>query len=167
MKMLGVYPAVILPDSAEYEHSSSYLSEVLGRAARVVGKDEIHSSPKAFFLQNSYENILELFDLPSKGARYYHLYGVPLVKGARDYQNMQRVLKLTGAEYASFANLYCYNHAYPNNLLYMAEKIRARNLIGVHSSNPEMLVTQYSRQVLPQKGEVYILSDGNLTPKDY
>ena len=119
-------------------------------------------NPGKFFLQNSYENILELFDIPSRGARYYHLYGTPMVTGARDYVNMMRILDLTGISYAASADLYCYNHAYPNNLLYMANRIRAKNIIGVHSICPERFACEFSRQVLPKKNEVYELEGGNL-----
>lgn len=163
MNMLGYTPHIYIPDNREYEdHSVPYFREVLERTPGIVTQEEICAAPGRYLLQNSYENILELFDLPSKGAKYYHLYGVPLVRGTREYENMKRILDWVGVEYTTFANLYCFNHAYPNNLLYMAEKIAARNLIGVHSSAPEKLVTPVSRQVLPEKGVVYRLVNGEL-----
>lgn len=163
MKMLNLFPTILIPDNKEYEEPlPEYFLEVKQKARRVVCYQDIQDSPEKYFLQNSYENILELFDLPAQGARYYHLYGTPLVEGAKDYNNMLRVLKMTGTHYAAFANLYCYNHAYPNNLLYMANQIKAKNLIGVHSSSPEKLVCEASRPVLPQKGEVFQLEDGRL-----
>lgn len=163
MNMLGVNPRIYIPDNREYEDRSvRYFRDVLARTPGIVRQAEICAAPERYFLQNSYENILELFDLPAKGAKYYHLYGVPLVVGAQDYKNMMRVLDWVGVDYAAFANLYCFNHAYPNNLLYMAEKIAAKNLIGVHSSAPEKLVVPVSKQVLPEKGAVYRLQDGEL-----
>jgi ribonuclease J len=167
MRMLDRYPAIIIPDNRQYERPlPTYLEEVRQKAARVVTTEEVHAAPEKFFIQNSYENILELFDWPARSARYYHLYGVPLVEGGRDYANMMRVLNMTGTHYAAFADLYCYNHAYPNNLLFMADKIKAKNLVPVHSSNPEKLESQYSRQVLPRKGVAYTLQDGLLEPSD-
>ncbi|HZW04094.1 MAG TPA: hypothetical protein VFF68_09220, partial [Anaerolineaceae bacterium] len=144
------------------DRSVPYFREVLARTPGIVTQEDVCAAPGRYFLQNSYANILELFDLPARGAKYFHLYGIPLVEGGRDYANMQKVLGLVGAEHAAYANLYCFNHAYPNNVLYMAEKIAAKNLIAVHSSAPEKLVVPCSRQVLPQKGEVYRLVDGEL-----
>jgi ribonuclease J len=166
MHMLGYNPHIYIPDNKEYENLDiHYFHEVLEHTPGVVSQEEICNSPGKYFLQNSYENILELFDLPAKGGQYFHLYGIPLVAGANDYNNMMRVLDWVGAEYASFANLYCFNHAYPNNLLYMAEKIAAKNIIAVHSSEPEKLQTRYSKQVLPNKNDVYHLISGELELK--
>lgn len=167
MRILDRYPAIIVPDNQQYEPPlAAYFEEVKRKAARVVTVGEIHAAPERFFIQNSYENILELFDWPTRLARYYHLYGVPLVEGGRDYENMLRVLRMTGTHYAAFADLYCYNHAYPNNLLLMADRIKAKNLVPVHTSCPEKLTSQYSRQVLPHKGVAYTLQDGLLAPSD-
>lgn len=167
MGMLGVSPSITIPDNEEYaDRNLPYLRKVLDSTPRIVTAEEINAQPARYFVQNSYENILELFDLPVSGAKYYHLYGVPLVQGARDYDNMMRVLELLGVDYALFSNLYCYNHAYPNHLLYMAEKIGAKNLIGVHSSAPEKLVAQNSRQVVAQNGDTYLLDDGKLLKKE-
>ncbi len=163
MNMLNRNPTIFIPDHEMYqENAAGYFSEVTRRASRILSVEEIRSSPGKYFLQNSYEHILELFDLPAHRAKYFHLYGIPLVAGASDHENMLRVLKLTGIEYDGVANLFCYNHAYPNNLLYMAERINARNLIGVHSSHPERLLPKNSQQILPQKGEVFQLTNGNL-----
>lgn len=166
-RMLDRCPAIVVPDNRQYEPPrADYLEEVMRTAARVVTVEELRAAPEKFFIQNSYENTLELFDWPTQSARYYHLYGIPLVAGGRDYENMLRVLKMTGTHYAAFADLYCYNHAYPNHLLYMADRIRAKNLVPVHSSNPEKLVSQYSRQVLPAKNAAYALEHGRLVPSD-
>ena len=165
MHMLDLFPAVFVPDNQDYTgNPAPYLRFVLENTPKIVTYDELLAAPDKYFVQNSYENILELFDLAEKGARYYHLYGVPLVEGSRSYKNMERVLQLTGVHYAAFANLYCYNHAYPNNLLYMANEIAARNLIAVHSSSPEKLICEHSRKVTPQIGEIYQLVDGILMP---
>lgn len=163
-RILGLYPAVYVPDNDDYgDKAPAYYSKVIAEAPRIVSVQDINDSPNAWFLQNSYENILELFDLPAEGARYYHLNGVPLVEGARDYANMLRVLRLTHIDYAAFANLYCYNHAFPNNLLYMAERIHAKYLVGVHSSHPERLTSRVSsQQVVPKKGEPVYLVEGRI-----
>lgn len=162
--ILGLFPAIYVPDNNEYGQAApKYFGDLMAMAPRVVSVQEINASPQRYFLQNSYENILELFDLLPHGARYYHLNGVPLVKGARDYANMMRVLQLTHIPYATFANLYCYNHAFPNNLLYMAEKIHARYLVGVHSSHPERLTSRVSsEQIIPKKGIPLYLVDGEV-----
>jgi len=165
MHMLDLFPTVFIPDNKDCTGDPApYLRFVLENTPRIVTSDELMAAPEKYFVQNSYENILELFDLAEQGARYYHLYGEPLVEGSRAYKNMQRVLQLTGVQYAAFANLYCYNHAYPNNLLYMANEIAARNLIAVHSSSPEKLICEHSRKVIPEKGEIYQLVDGILQP---
>jgi ribonuclease J len=163
MSMLNLFPAVYIPDNKGYgQNNIPYLNEVLSKTSRIVSLQEIIASPDKYFLQNSYENILELFDLPSDGARYYHLNGIPLVAGTKDYENMMHILIATGVKYALFSDLFCFDHAYPNNLLYMVENIKAKNLIGVHSSNPEKLVSEHSKQVLPQNGGTYQLNEGML-----
>jgi hypothetical protein len=78
---------------------------------------------------------------------------------------MMRVLNLTGTHYSAFAELYCYNHAYPGNLLYMANRIRAKTLIGVHSSNPENIVCDFSKHLMPKAREIYQLENGLLKLK--
>ncbi len=163
MNMIGEYPPVFIPDNEEYEDSqAAYLQYVLEKTPKVVGYEDILAAPYKYFLQNSYENILELFDLAVKGADYFHLYGVPMVKGSRDYENMERVLKLTNTNYAAFANLFSYNHAYPNNLIYIAEAINAKYLIPVHSTNPELFECKASIRLLAEKMATYVLADGVL-----
>ena len=163
MNMIGEYPPVFIPDNEEYEDSqAAYLQYVLEKTPKVVGYEDILAAPYKYFLQNSYENILELFDLAVKGADYFHLYGVPMVKGSRDYENMERVLKLTNTNYAAFANLFSYNHAYPNNLIYIAEAINAKYLIPAHSTNPELFECKASIRLLAEKMATYVLADGVL-----
>ena len=163
MNMIGEYPPVFIPDNEEYEDSqAAYLQYVLEKTPKVVGYEDILAAPHKYFLQNSYENILELFDLAVKGADYFHLYGVPMVKGSRDYENMERVLKLTNTNYAAFANLFSYNHAYPNNLIYIAKAINAKYLIPVHSTNPELFECKASIRLLAEKMATYVLEDGVL-----
>lgn len=163
MNMIGEYPPVFIPDNEEYEDSqAAYLQYVLEKTPKVVGYEDILAAPYKYFLQNSYENILELFDLAVKGADYFHLYGVPMVKGSRDYENMERVLKLTNTNYAAFANLFSYNHAYPNNLIYIAEAINAKYLIPAHSTNPELFECKASIRLLAEKMATYVLEDGVL-----
>jgi len=157
MNMIDEYPAVFVPDNKDYlGNQSAYLQEVLKKTPKVIHYEDILSAPHKYFLQNSYENILELFDMAAKGVNYYHLYGTPMVKGSRDYQNMERVLNLTNTNYASHANLFAYNHAYPNNLLYIAEAIKAKYLIPVHSTNPELFKCKASTRLLAEKMVPYI-----------
>jgi len=163
MNMIGVFPSIYIPDNEAYiDNQSKYFNYVIEHAPKIVSNDEVLSSPSRYFIQNSYENILELFDFSSVNANYYHLYGMPMVNGTKEYENMMRILNLTKTNYATYANLFCYNHAYPNNILYMANAIKAKNLIPVHSSNPEQLKCKYSMQVLPKKLETYELIDGQL-----
>ncbi len=163
MNMIDEYPAVFVPDNEDYlGNQSAYLQEVLKKTPKVIHYEDILSAPHKYFLQNSYENILELFDLAAKGVNYYHLYGTPMVKGSRDYQNMERVLNLTNTNYASHANLFAYNHAYPNNLLYIAEAIKAKYLIPVHSTNPELFECNASTRLLAKKMVPYVWENGTL-----
>lgn len=164
MNMIGEFPAVFIPDNDSYQgNQAAYLQDVLEKTPKVVTYEDILSAPHKYILQNSYENILELFDLAAKGVNYYHLYGMPMVKGSRDYQNMERVLKLTSTNYASHANLFAYNHAYPNNLIYIAEAIKAKNLIPVHSTHPELFECEASKRLLAEKMATYLWKDGTLT----
>ena len=163
MNMICEYPAVFVPDNEEYANNpSAYLKEVLERTPKVVSYEDILSAPDKYFLQNSYVNILELFDLAAKGVKYYHLYGEPMVSGTRSYENMMRVLNLTESNYASHANLFAYNHAYPNNLLYIAEAIKAKYLIPVHSTHPELFECRAATKLLAEKMVPYVWENGTL-----
>lgn len=167
MNMFEEYPAVFIPDNYTYHiKTNPYLQYVLEKTPKVIDSVDILGEPGKYFLQNSYENILELFDLAAKGANYYHLYGVPMVRETRDYENMMRVLDLTNTKYAAFANLFSYNHAYPNHLLYMAEKIKAKTIIPVHSTNPELFTCKVSKRLLAEKLATYMFKDGFLI-KEY
>ncbi len=164
--MLSLNPRIYLPDNRAYaDRQQPYFQDVLQHTPGIVDQAAIRAAPGRYLLQNSYVNILELFDLPMRGAKYFHLYGIPLVEGAKDYANMLRVLRMVGAEHLAFANLYCFNHAYPANLLYMADMIRAKTLIGVHSAAPELLISKHSQQFLPVVGETYRLESGGLLAK--
>ena len=103
----------------------------------IITKEEIHLNPNKYLIQNTYEHILELFDLPNDNACYLHAGGTPI--GAYDpaYANMKKVLELSGFTHINFFMNNYFTHAYPSQLKYYCDKIDAKVLIPTHGYKPE------------------------------
>lgn len=156
-KLKGIDVPVFIPESLS---SPSYLHEL--KDSEVITKEMIRNDPSGYLLQNSYPNILSLTDFEGLKARYFHLFGEPLVKGEKHYQIMLNVLNKLDFDFHSWSNLYSFSHAYPNQLAYMVEKIDAKAVVAVHSKHPENLNPVNSRQYFPDDVSEYLLKDGEL-----
>lgn len=121
---------------------------------------DIRNNPDKYLIQNSYPNILSLIDLDGIKAKYFHLFGEPLVPQDKHYQIMLNILNKLNFEFSSYANLYSFSHTYPNHLAYVIEKINAKSVVAVHSKHPEKLNPVNSKQFMPEENRYYKLIDG-------
>ena len=159
--LYGYNAPILIPDLREYPQ---YIKEMANWPKVTV--EEIKAHPDKYLLQNSYGNILTLTDFDGIAGKYFHLFGEPLVAGAKEYNIMLNVIKKLNWEFSSYTNLYSFSHAYPEHLRNMVEKINARTVVAVHSRNPEKLDPVNSIQFFPTEGCEYILQDGILIKAD-
>lgn len=150
---------VYVPD---YKYDEPWFEELL-KNNPVVTKEEIHRNPKGYLIQNTYEHIMELFDLPNANSCYLHSGGIP--SGAYDprYHNLHKILGLAGFEHVNFFMSNYFTHAYPPQLKYYCDQIDAKVLIPCHGKNPYRLKASNGRQqLLPKKYQTYVLENDQL-----
>lgn len=150
---------VYVPD---YKYDEPWFEELL-KNNPVVTKEEIHGNPKGYLIQNTYEHIMELFDLPNANSCYLHSGGIP--SGAYDprYHNLHKILGLAGFEHVNFFMSNYFTHAYPPQLKYYCDQIDAKVLIPCHGKNPYRLKASNGRQqLLPKKYQTYVLENDQL-----
>lgn len=112
----------------------------------------INENPSGYFVQNTYENILELFDLAVKGGVYIHSNGIPLGPFDPAYDNLLRILAHLDVEHAVVGTS---GHAIPEHLQYIVNEIDPNVLIPLHSYNPERLLPKNGIQFLPEYNKTY------------
>ncbi|MGE8202958.1 MBL fold metallo-hydrolase [Heyndrickxia sp. NPDC080065] len=136
----------------------SWKKELLARF-KTVDSAVINEKPASFFLQNSYENSLELLDLNIKNGAYLHSNGMPLGDYDPAYHNLMKFLKLIDLEryYVGTGG-----HAIPSHLKYVLETLNPKTLIPLHSFSPERLVPDHGRQLMPEYGVTYVLKENNI-----
>ncbi len=124
-----------------------------------VSYHDINLEPSKFFVQNSYDQSLELFDLHVTDGVYLHSNGVPL--GAFDpaYENLERILATINLERVEVGTS---GHAIPQHLRYIVDELDPAVLIPLHSFYPERLKARNGVQLLPEYDKVYVLSKGSV-----
>ena len=157
-KLLGIKVAVY---DVDIDIQQDYYSKLCNH--KRVTSEDISLSPESYFIQNSYENLMELLSLPTKQADYFHLFGLPLTPSEHNYQLLLNLLQRIQLNFHAYTNLYSFNHAYPGNLCYMIEKISAKMVVAVHSRNPENLITNSGVHILPKENILYRVEDNTLT----
>jgi len=164
-KFYGINPYIYIPDSSRYtkEPSPEWFAELLANAV-VVTADEIFTNPSGYLLQNSYRHILDLFSLPDKNGIYLHEGGEPLGDYDPAFENMRRILNKTDFEYVSLDDAY-FGHAYPGQVKYFIDQVDPKVLIPCHTYNPERLLPNTGRQLLPELYHPYILKNHQLIPE--
>ena len=141
---------------------TEWYQELMAANPRVT-REELFAAPEKYLLQNSYEYVLGLFDLPDQGAAYLHAGGIPI--GAYDpkYANLMRILEHTGFTYSTFFAKNYFSHAYPCQVKYYVDSIDARVLIPSHSEEPERLLPGPNGvQFIPELGVTYTYEDGKM-----
>jgi ribonuclease J len=124
-----------------------------------VSSNTINQEPSRYLLQNSYANVLELFDLAASGGIYIHSDGVPL--GAFDpaYGKLLAFLERLGVP---FVSIRCGGHAPAQHLMHVVDEIDPPTLVPLHSFHPELLKPKSGVQLLPEYGRIYRLEQGCL-----
>ena len=162
-KFFNSKPLIYIPDYSKYQSDAEWLKIILANST-VVTKEEIHQNPNQFLLQNTYKNILELFDLPNKDAGYLHFGGEPLGDYDPAWYNLLRVLDLTNFKLVGTNEKRYFSHAYPQQAKYYVDQVDASILIPTHSFNPERLKASPGKvQFIPEEGATYELSDDKKT----
>lgn len=163
-KFFGEPVNVYLPDYKVFHQKQqpAWLKELLSHNT-TVSREEICQAPHRYLLQNSYEYSLELLSLPAENASYLHAGGMPI--GAYDpaYQNLMRILKISGFHYVTFFAKNYFSHAYPCQVKYYVDQINPHILIPSHSENPERLLPgKDGIQFIPDEGTTYLYESGHL-----
>ncbi len=164
-KFFNIKPNIFIPDSERYPENPSlqpaWFRELLDNAT-VISREDFYNNPSGYLLQNSYRHILELFDLPAVNGSYLHADGMPI--GAFDpaYENLMRIIERTDFTYITFFSKHYFGHGYPPQVKYFVDEVDPKILIPCHGFNPERLLPNTGRQLLPIEGETYILDNGNL-----
>jgi len=160
-------PNVYIPDVERFtvKDKPEWLKEILANCV-LVTLDEIKANPRAYMIQNSYECILELFDLPGEKGVYVHSGGTPIGDFDPAYANMRKLVDLAGFEYTTFFKNNYFGHGYPCQVKYFVDEINPKVLIPCHSFNPERLLPKDGVQLLPELFKVYVLQDSKLVPEE-
>lgn len=145
-----------LPDSGE---GAQLVSELEKRNTRLSVED-INKNKDKYLVQLSYKNILQLHDFDAEGGFYFHLFGEPFGTDNKSCHILRSMLQRAGTEHVNYSNCYSFNHAFPNHLSYAIGKIKAKNVVAVHSNCPEKLNPMGSRHVLPKQFVPYVLRNG-------
>ena len=159
----------VLDMSVSYYVSDTTVREDIYQkvAARnnVVTVSEINQNKDKYIVQVSYKNILSLHDFDTENGVFFHLFGEPFGSGNKAFTIFERMLQNAGLTYFGYSNLYSFNHAFPNHLSYMIEKVNAKSVVAVHSNVPEKLTPMNSKHYLPKQNVVYELVNGELIEK--
>lgn len=124
--------------------------------------EEINANKDKVLVQLSYKNIMDLHSLDAYGGVYFHLFGEPFGKGNKAVRIHQAMLQKAGVRYVGYSNVYSFNHAFPNHLSWMIATVAPKNVVCVHSNNPEKLNAMGSTHILPEQHVPYIYVDGTL-----
>ena len=106
---------------------------------------QLNENPSAYFVQNSFENILSLVDYKLEGSIYIHSNGTPL--GAFDPAYASMLSFLSGLN-VSFEPVHVSGHANKEAILEMIDKIKPKTLVPWHSLDPKLVVPLDSEQVV-------------------
>ena len=164
--LLGIKSLYYVPDVDGYEKDEEYLNIVKSNC-KEISADEIKKNGKKYFVQCSYHNLLQMFSLtdPNVKGEYFHLFGEPFTKDGKANRSLNKVLEMCNLENHAYANLYSFNHAFPNHLCYVIEKLNSKAVVAVHSNVPEKLNPMNSVAYLPEQNVPYILKNGELIKK--
>ncbi|EKN71007.1 putative hydrolase [Neobacillus bataviensis LMG 21833] len=130
-------------------------SELLKRYESI-SAEKININPGEYFLQNTYENVLELFDLDVCEGIYIHSNGVPLGSFDPAFENLKKILNKLDVDYDYIG---AGGHAIPSHLKYIVDRIDPKFLLPLHSFNPERLKPKSGIQLLADYGVDYTLKD--------
>ena len=133
---------VMVPDT--YEKKPEYLDEIL-RFNNVVEKKQILEDPKRYLVQNTYPNMLELFDYMDTHTLYLHHSGIPLGDFDPKLKNLMKVIEACGFDYRKtyqWDDGYFSPHAENYQILAYIEEVGASLTVPLHTSNRKGMICQ-------------------------
>jgi len=160
---------VVIPDTYDESSYPDYLKDVMQKN-NIIAKEEILKNPEKYLLQNSYENILELFDYRHINALYMHHSGTPL--GAYDpaFNRMMLIVEKSNMTYQHIEygeNGKFYSHAVAPQLLWYINEVNPKLLVPSHCPQRELEGKAADRPYyLCQKNVTYIYDKENNTLKE-
>lgn len=129
-----------------------------------IDRDSILNNPKKYYLQNSYENILELFNLKIENSIYIHAEGNPF--NSKDIQRMKDIVKDAGYDFKSYEDPYYYQHGYPNHVKYFVDYVNPKVVIGYHGNHPERVEAKDGYNFVPELNKTYYMENDRLIKED-
>lgn len=117
---------------------------------------ELNENKDKVFVQVSYKNILNLHSLNCENGIFFHLFGDPFGKDNKSVRILKTMLENNKINYVGYSNVYSFNHAFPNHLSWMIGTLAPKNVVCVHSNNPEKLNAMGSNQILPKQHIPYV-----------
>ena len=133
--------SVVIPDT--YQKEPGYLKDILSYND-VITKEEILDHPDRYMVQNTYPNILELFDYRNADALYMHHSGIPLGDFDPKYFNMMNIINTCRIAYDKTyigEDGYFSPHAENWQILAYIEMVNARLTVPCHSANRKAFET--------------------------
>ena len=141
-------------DAKIYETVKAHCTEV--------SFEDINQHKDQYLVQLSYKNIMNLHSLDAKDGIFFHLFGEPFGKGNKACRILDTMLQNSEVRYVGYSNVYSFNHAFPNHLSWMIDTIAPKNVVCVHSNNPEKLNAMNAVHILPEQNAVYIYENDSL-----
>lgn len=130
---------VMVPDT--YEEEPAYLGDILSYN-KVITKQEVLKEPDKYLIQNTYPNILELFDYRNMNALYLRHSGVPLGDYDPKYANMMNIIRSCNIEYKETyfgEDGYFSPHAETWQIVAYINMVNAKLTVPCHSNNRKAL----------------------------
>ncbi|GAB2556597.1 MBL fold metallo-hydrolase [Gracilibacillus alcaliphilus] len=116
---------------------------------------EINQNPALYFVQNSFDHLVDLLDLQVQGALYFHANGMPL--GAFDPQ-YYALLKYLEHFQIHYQSINVSGHATKKDILALIDAFHPALLIPWHSLYPELVQPNNPKQAvfIPEKTSYYM-----------
>ena len=134
--------------------------EELKQNCNFISRDSLLNNPDKYYLQNSYDNISELFNLIIDDSIYIHADGNPF--NSKDIERMKKIVKDAGYEFKSYDDPKYYQHGYPNHVKYFVDYVNPKVVIGYHGTHPERIKAKDGYNFVPELYETYFMEDGVL-----
>ena len=122
-----------------------------------ISRDSLLNNPDKYYLQNSYDNISELFNLKIKNSIYIHADGNPF--NSEDINRMKNIVKEAGYEFKSYDDPQYYQHGYPNHVKYFVDYVNPKVVIGYHGKHPDRIIAKDGYNFVPELYETYYMEN--------
>ncbi|WP_040977954.1 MBL fold metallo-hydrolase [Oceanobacillus jeddahense] len=148
--------SILLPKNKELH---AWEKELMKNYSTVTSA-EINQNPSSYFIQNSFDNLVDLLDLRVQNALYFHANGMPLGTFDPKFHSLLKYLEFFHIHYQP---INVSGHATKEDILSMIDALNPALLIPWHSHYPELVKPNDPNQAvfLPKKTS-YKLENGML-----